>query len=157
MQRSHQHAQHLRLLSQSEVLRAVPRTVVVGYDGSPAAERALHGAAAVAGSGGRIVVVTAMPRPEDELVFEHLLDPPVAEPQAELEHAAVLLAEHDVEASTVVVEADPVEALIEVALEVDAAMIVVGARGDSYLERTLRGSVSERLVARAPCHLLVVR
>lgn len=139
------------------MLGAVPRSVVVGYDGSPASERALHGAAAIAGRGGRVVVVTAMPTPEDELVFEHLLDPPVAEPLTELEHATALLSERDVEVTAVVVEADPVEALVEVALEVDAAMIVVGARGDSYLERTLRGSVSERLVARAPRHLLVVR
>jgi nucleotide-binding universal stress UspA family protein len=33
----------------------------------------------------------------------------------------------------------------------------VGARGESYLARTLRGSVGEKLVARAPCDVLVVR
>jgi len=133
-----------------------PRTVIVGYDGSRAAQRALEGAATAAGSGGRVVVVTAVP-PPDELVFEHVVDPPVAEPLRELEHARALLAEHDVEVAARVVAADPVEALVAVAIEFDAAMIVVGARGDSFLERTLRGSVSERLVARAPCHLLVVR
>jgi nucleotide-binding universal stress UspA family protein len=133
-----------------------PRTVIVGYDGSRAAERALDGAARAAGSGGRIVVITAVP-PPDDLVLEHVVDPPVAEPWRELAHAMDLLAEHDVVVSTRIIEADPVEALVEAAHELDAAMIVVGARGDSFLERTLRGSVSERLVSRAPCHLLVVR
>jgi nucleotide-binding universal stress UspA family protein len=53
--------------------------------------------------------------------------------------------------------ADPVDALVEAARDVDASLIVVGARGDDFVARTLRGSVAERLVARAPCDLLVVR
>lgn len=130
--------------------------IVLGYDGSRAAQRALSGAAAAAGKGGRVVVVTAVP-PADELALERLIDPPGKSPVHLLEEAEALLAEHDVAVSVRLVEADPVEALVEVALELDAAMIVVGARGDSFLERTLRGSVSERLVARAPCHLLIAR
>lgn len=130
--------------------------IVLGYDGSRAAQRALSGAAAAAGKGGRVVVVTAVP-PADEPALERLIDPPGKSPLHLLEEAEALLAEHDVAVSVRLVEADPVEALVEVALELDAAMIVVGARGDSFLERTLRGSVSERLVARAPCHLLIAR
>jgi nucleotide-binding universal stress UspA family protein len=36
-------------------------------------------------------------------------------------------------------------------------LIVVGARGDSYVARALRGSVGERLIALAPSDLLIVR
>jgi nucleotide-binding universal stress UspA family protein len=59
--------------------------------------------------------------------------------------------------STRAEEGDPAEALITVARETNAALIVVGARGDDYLARALRGSVGEKLVARAPCDLLVAR
>jgi nucleotide-binding universal stress UspA family protein len=39
----------------------------------------------------------------------------------------------------------------------NAALIVVGARGDSYLARAMRGSVAEKLIERASCDLLVAR
>jgi nucleotide-binding universal stress UspA family protein len=47
--------------------------------------------------------------------------------------------------------------LVEAARDVEAGLIVVGARGGDFVARTLRGSVGERLVARAPCDLLIVR
>lgn len=40
---------------------ASPRPIIVGYDGSPAAARALERAATLAGTDGRVVVVTARP------------------------------------------------------------------------------------------------
>jgi nucleotide-binding universal stress UspA family protein len=52
---------------------------------------------------------------------------------------------------------EPAEALAAAARHVNAALIVVGARGDSYLARALRGSVGEKLIARAPCDLLIAR
>jgi nucleotide-binding universal stress UspA family protein len=133
-----------------------PRTVVLGYDGSQGARRALARAAEAAGSGGRVVVVTAV-EPEDPLAQEFELGSLVADSRQLVEQASVLLRGHDVEVATRVEEADPAEALVATARETDAALIVVGARGDSYLVRALRGSVGERLVARAPCDLLVAR
>lgn len=133
-----------------------PRTVVLGYDGSQAARRALLRAAEAAGSGGRVVVVTAV-QPADPIAQEFELGLPVAEPWQLVEEVSAQLRGHAVEVSTRIEEAEPAEALVATACETDAALIVVGARGDSYLARALRGSVGERLVARAPCDLLVVR
>lgn len=132
------------------------RTVVVGYDGSQAARRALDRAAEAAGRGGHVVVVTAAP-PADELALDTAPDRAVADPPRLLEEAAAILESHDVEVSTRVEKAEPAEALAETARHLNAGLIVVGARGDSYLARALRGSVGEKLVSRAPCDLLVAR
>jgi nucleotide-binding universal stress UspA family protein len=92
-------------------------------------------------------------------------DPPKASDSASLtegptrllEDAAALLDGRGVEVSTHIDGGDPVEALVAAARESDARLIVVGARGESYVARALRGSVGERLVSRAPCDLLVAR
>jgi nucleotide-binding universal stress UspA family protein len=124
--------------------------VVVGYDGFEAARRALARAAAAAGAGGRVVVVPARPPADGG-------DATARETAPLPDEAARLLREQGVRATTQTLEGDPAEALIETAREAGAGLIVVGARGGSYLERVLRGSVAERLVARAPCDVLVVR
>ena len=133
-----------------------PRTVVVGYDGSQAARRALLCAAEAARPGGHVVVVTATQRPE-AVPIEPDIRPAVTEPSRLLEEAAARLAGRGLRVSTRVEEGDPAEVLAHTARELHATLIVVGARGDSYLTRALRGSVSEKLIARAPCDLLVAR
>ena len=132
------------------------RPVVLGYDGSEAARRALLRAAEAAGSGGRVVVVTAV-QPADALAQEQEMGFPLAEPEQLIDEASALLQAHDLAVSARLEVAEPTEALLATARETDAALIVVGARGDSYLARALRGSVGERLVGRAPCDLLVAR
>lgn len=131
------------------------RPVIAGYDGSRAGRRALARAAEAA-LGGRVVVVTAVP-PEDEAALVGAAEPLVGEPARLFEEAATLLRGYDLEVSMRIEQADPAEALATVARDENAELIVVGARGDNYLARALRGSVGERLVARAPCDLLVAR
>jgi nucleotide-binding universal stress UspA family protein len=131
------------------------RTVVVGYDGSDASRRALVRAAEAAGDGGRILVITSV-APSDSAALEHetALE---REPARLLQEAAALLRGPDVDVTTRIAEGDAAEALAVAAYEAGADLIVVGARGRSYLARALRGSVAERLVTRAPCSLLVAR
>jgi nucleotide-binding universal stress UspA family protein len=135
---------------------AAPRTVVVGYDGSQAARRALRCAAEAARAGGHVVVVTATQHP-DAVASEGVGGRTVAEPARLLEEAVAELMVHGVNISTRIEESEPAEALAEAARQVDAALIVVGARGDNFVARALRGSVAEKLIARAPCDLLVAR
>jgi nucleotide-binding universal stress UspA family protein len=51
----------------------------------------------------------------------------------------------------------PAEVLAEVAREQRADLLIVGRRGRDFTARVLLGSVSSRLVAAAPCDVLVVR
>lgn len=52
---------------------------------------------------------------------------------------------------------DPAEALIAVAEEQDADLLVVGSKGMSRAARLLLGSVPNRVSHHAPCSLLIVR
>jgi len=52
--------------------------------------------------------------------------------------------------------ADVVEGVVEIARELPADMIVMGTRGRDGLAHFLLGSVTERMVRRAPCPLLSV-
>jgi nucleotide-binding universal stress UspA family protein len=87
----------------------------------------------------------------------HESNSPIADADSLIEQASALLRRHDISLSKRVEQADPAEALAAAASDTNADLIVVGARGDSYLARALRGSVAERLVTRAPCDVLVVR
>ena len=137
----------------SEAAPGSSRTVVLGYDGSEGAQSAARHAAQAAGRGGRILVLTSVPpRGASELEQD---EAPVGDPEHLLEQAEALLRSDEIEVTTRLVEGDPVEALIAAASETGADLIVVGARGRNFLARTLRGSVAERLVARAPCPVLV--
>jgi nucleotide-binding universal stress UspA family protein len=133
-----------------------PRPVVLGYDGSRTSQRALVRAATAAGAGGRVIVVTAVPQ-GDAFALDSEPDSAIDEPARLLEEAAARLSGYGVDVSTEVDEADPVEALVAAARKADAQLIVVGARGESYVARALRGSVGERLVSLAPCDVLVAR
>lgn len=131
--------------------------IVVGYDGSAAARRGLGRAASLAGAGGRVVVVAAMPMADDRLHEHDPAAPMRRERDAWLREASARLAGHDLHVSIWAAEAEPAEALAEIAHASGAQLIVVGARGDSFLARAVRGSVAEKLVSRAPCDVLVVR
>ena len=57
---------------------------------------------------------------------------------------------------THVVASDPADALVSVATEVQADLLVVGNRGMSGLKRFVLGSVPNRIAHHAPCNLLIV-
>lgn len=134
---------------------AAARTVVVGYDGSQAARRALRRAVEAARAGGHVVLVTATHEPETVAVEPGTGS--VAEPSRLLEEAAAELAGHGVHVSMRIEAGEPAEALAAVARHVNAALIIVGASGDNYPARALRGSVGGKLIARAQCDLLIAR
>ncbi|MEM9040523.1 MAG: universal stress protein [Actinomycetota bacterium] len=52
--------------------------------------------------------------------------------------------------------ADPADAILRVATDIDADLIVVGARGLGAIGRFLRGSVSTKVAHHAPCDVLIV-
>ena len=51
---------------------------------------------------------------------------------------------------------DPAAEIIDVARELDAALVVIPSRGKTGLRRWMIGSVAERVVRRAPCPVLVL-
>lgn len=79
---------------------------------------------------------------------------------ARLEAAQALVARgrHDgVRVTFLVWEGDPGEAIVEAAASEQVDLIVVGSHGRGGVGRLLLGSVSDYVVRRAPCPVLVVR
>jgi nucleotide-binding universal stress UspA family protein len=81
-----------------------------------------------------------------------------------LEHANTLLkdavqAVGDIPAEirTELLEGSPAEAIIEVAVARHSDVIVMGARGLGRISAAVLGSTSQKVVAHAPCPVLIVR
>ena len=72
-----------------------------------------------------------------------------------LEEAKQFLSERGLDAELVEAQGDPGTAIVEAASETD--LIIVGSRGLNPIQRLLLGSVSSKVVHRAPCDVLVVR
>jgi hypothetical protein len=54
-------------------------------------------------------------------------------------------------------QSDPTLAIVQLAVDVEADLVVVGTHGRGWLAHFLLGSVAEGVVRRAPCPVLVVR
>jgi nucleotide-binding universal stress UspA family protein len=147
------------IASQLTMPGAALRTVVVGYDGSPPSQRSLERAATLVGASGRPIVVTASPSSVSQgLVSEPLLDGPTPDEQSVLlQRSRALLQERGIESTLVASGSDPAEALIHVARDHSADLIVVGHTGAGYVTRALLGSTAENVLRHAPCDVLVVR
>ena len=153
--------------------------LVIGYDGSPCSDAALNDLRR-AGLPKRVnaVVVTVadvFPPPEDELAGDDVLSPAavalVARSQAEamkaVEHALSVAEQgaHRVKTDfpgwEVSVEADgdsPAWALIKMASQFDADLIVVGSHGHSFAGgRFIMGSVSLRVLYETSCSVRIAR
>jgi nucleotide-binding universal stress UspA family protein len=125
--------------------------IVVGTDGSETASRAVQQAIELASATGATLhlvhawdVSPAMARVEDD--GAELLDA-----------TAAVVAEAGVAVQTHFMRSDPSYALITVAGEVGADLIVVGNRGMSGMQRLLLGSVANRISHHSPCTVLIVR
>ena len=150
-------------------------TVVIAFDGSPAARRAIEEAARDFRSS-QVLVVTVW---EEGLAYvtpsastEGMMMSPVVDPGVALEidrgvhdHAervskegAQLAKSLGLEAQSLAVpdEHDVAKTVLRVAEKHRAVAIVVGSRGLSGLRARLEGSTSKALVKHAPCPVVVV-
>lgn len=123
------------------------KTIVVGYDESDPADRALLRAAELARFyGAKLIVTSVVP------VVIKMGKGPEPEPI----ETQSRMAELGIEAELVEAIGDPAEAIVEVAEQRSADLIVVGTREPSLIERELGHSVSEHVQRRAHCDVLIV-
>lgn len=138
------------------------QAVVVGIDGSPEAETALHFAADEACRRGLTLrIVCAWEAPAATYVGETFA--PTADGLLEAEHHADevlrtalerLAVDPAIQTEALSIEGHPATVLIEQAQ--DAALLVVGSRGRGTAASLLLGSVSQKLAHHAPCPLVIV-
>jgi len=136
----------------------MPRTIVLGYDGSEGSEYALGQAVELAQlEGARIVVVFAYEIPAGyggETGDYRRAVREIGEQQTE--KAAARLEEAGVDYAVELVADRPVAGLVAVAEKVGASMIVVGTNGEHPLTGIVLGSVPHKLVHVSPVPVLVV-
>ena len=132
-------------------------SIVVGYDDTEPAKRALARAADLARAFDATLTVTSV---AGVLIGRGVgpLDPvdPPSEHREELSHAADYLAGRGVKADYVVGMGEPAAEIAELAEQRGADLIVVGTREPSWLARLLGLSVSGGVTRRAHCDVLVV-
>lgn len=141
--------------------------IVVGTDGSETAGEAVSQAIELARlSNARLSIVSAYSPAAGRRGQAEAQEAP-ADVQYELgpredvnlvlDAAAAEAKEAGVEVQTHPVEADPADAILNVAEEVKADLIVVGNKGMTGARRYLLGSVPNNVSHHAPCSVIIVR
>jgi len=141
--------------------------IVVGTDGSETAAEAVRQAVDLAKlSGAQLSIVSAYsPVPKRRIEDERQDAPPDVYyeigPREDvnliLEAAAAAAKKEGVEVQIHPVQADPTEAILNVAEETNADLIVVGNKGMTGARRFLLGSVPNNVSHHAPCSVIIVR
>jgi nucleotide-binding universal stress UspA family protein len=143
------------------------KRIVVGTDGSETAAQAVNQAIELAKlSGASISIVSAyQPAPERRVQAEQAGAPvdvqyeigPREDVNLVLAAAAADAKGQGVEVQTHPVEGDPADAILNVAEETNADLIVVGNKGMTGARRYLLGSVPNNVSHHAPCSVIIVR
>jgi nucleotide-binding universal stress UspA family protein len=142
-------------------------TIVVGTDGSETATEAVRQATELAKSvGDSIALVSAYEpvssarlREEAQQVPKDLewMVNPREDVDATLKAAGEQIEEAGVEVQTYAREGDPADAILDVAEEGNAGLIIVGNKGMTGAKRFLLGSVPNKVSHHAPCSVLIIR
>jgi nucleotide-binding universal stress UspA family protein len=143
------------------------RAIVVGTDGSDTASEAVRQATQLARTtGATLELVSAYepvsgPRLREEA---HQVPPdlqwminPREDVDAALSAAAAQAEAAGVEARIYARQGDPADAILDVAEEQGADLIVVGNKGMTGAKRFLLGSVPNKISHHAPCSVLIIR
>jgi nucleotide-binding universal stress UspA family protein len=141
--------------------------IVVGTDGSATAAEAVRQAIDLAKLAGAQLSIVSAYQPVSKRRLEGEREGAPADVQYEigpredvnlvLDAAAAGAKKEGLEVQTHPLEADPADAILNVAEEADADLIVVGNKGMTGARRFLLGSVPNNVSHHAPCSVMIVR
>jgi nucleotide-binding universal stress UspA family protein len=147
--------------------RVMFKSIVVGTDGSDTANQAVRQAVDLARAvGAKLELVSAYePVSAQRLKDERRQAPedlqwainPREDVDVTLEAAAALAREAAVTVDVYARQGDPADAILDVAEEQEADLIVVGNKGMTGAKRFLLGSVPNKVSHHAPCSVLIIR
>ena len=142
-------------------------SIVVGTDGSETAGEAVRQAAELAKSvGAKVHLVSAYSPVPDARLREERKDAPEdiqwsinprEDVEANLREASESVSQAGVAVETYSREGDPADAILDVAEETDADLVMVGNRGMTGARRFLLGSVPNKISHHATCSVLIIR
>ncbi|MEA2405402.1 MAG: hypothetical protein QOE08_2049 [Thermoleophilaceae bacterium] len=142
-------------------------SIVVGTDGSETAAEAVKQAGALAKAvGARVHVVSAFEPVGGQRLREERQQIPedmqwMVNPREDVDNT-LAAAEEELKAEGVDVavfarQGDPADAILDVAEEQDADLIMVGNKGMTGAKRFLLGSVPNKVSHHAPCSVMIIR
>jgi nucleotide-binding universal stress UspA family protein len=143
------------------------RSIVVGTDGSETASEAVREAIELAKALGASVEVVSAYEPVSNLRLREearqapedlqWMVNPREDVDATLREAAEMVETAGLNVRTYAREGDPADAILDVAEERGADLIVVGNKGMTGAKRFLLGSVPNKVSHHAPCSVLIIR
>jgi nucleotide-binding universal stress UspA family protein len=142
-------------------------SIVVGTDGSETAAEAVRQATDLAKAvGARIHLVSAFEPIGNQRLREERTQVPDdmqwmvnqrEDVDATLRNAAEAIGETGVQVDTYARQGDPADAILDVAEEQNADLIIVGNKGMTGAKRFLLGSVPNKVSHHAPCSVMIIR
>ena len=142
-------------------------SIVVGTDGSETAGEAVRQATDLAKAvGAQVHVVSAFEPVGNQRLREERTQVPDdmqwmvnarEDVEATLRAAGERIGEAGVKVETYARQGDPADAILDVAEEQNADLIVVGNKGMTGAKRFLLGSVPNKVSHHAPCSVLIIR
>ncbi|MCW3068970.1 MAG: UspA domain protein [Solirubrobacterales bacterium] len=143
------------------------KSIVVGTDGSDTANQAVREAVDLARAvGAKLELVSAYePVPSQRLAEERRQAPedlqwaisPREDVDSTLDAAADVARKAGVPVDVYPRQGDPADAILDVAEEQEADLIVVGNKGMTGAKRFLLGSVPNKVSHHAPCSVMIIR
>ena len=135
------------------------QTIIVGYDDTEAARRALERTAEIARAFGSQVIVTSVAPVDLYVARSRGPITPGDRPQMhrdQLDAAREMLQDRGIQADYIPAAGEPADTIVELAHEHNADIIVVGTREPNLVQRLLGQSVSAEVARHAECDVLIV-
>lgn len=136
------------------------KRILIGYDGSAQAEKAIESALALAQSLDAKVLVFAVARPPEPATMVEL-DAMLDDARVHFEEHFKRIVQHakdlGVELETDIAVGHPVEQIVHRAELEHVDLIMLGRRGKSRFEKMLVGSTAEKVLRYAHCPVMVVK
>ena len=139
-------------------------SILATLDFSPVADAVLAQAVAMSERLGARLWLIHVAAPEPEFVGYEAGPQTVRDQRANelreehrtLQHRADELRARGLDVTALLIQGHPIEKIVEEANRLGVGMIVMGSHGRSGLARLVLGSVSEGVMRRAPCPVLIV-
>lgn len=135
--------------------------ILVCFDGSEWSKKALNEAMKIAQKfDSQITVLSVVPKVcfleigIDCATVESIFKAEVA---GNLKRAEEILNERGVRGQTLILEGSPADVIVGHAKDNNINLIVIGSRGKDATERTLFGSVTQKVAANAGCSVLIIK
>lgn len=135
--------------------------ILVCFDGSEWSKKALNEAINIAQKfDSHITVLSVVPKVcflevgIDCATVEGIFK---AEAEGNLQKAQQILEGKGVKGETLILEGTPADVIVEYAKNNNISLIVIGSKGKDVTERTIFGSVAQKVTANSGCSVLVIK